>query len=1237
MKYCAKCKTQYGDDLDVCPSDGVLLKESSSPGGPQETMTIAEAGNGVPENTAKIAGELEDLIFKVCSKCHLSYGGEIDVCPEDGTRLNERSMLGRDTLSAGALGVTGSIVELKKYCPKCKGHYPLHQKSCERCGSALVIPTQGAGPLKPAVFDQMGLVIADKYRLIRDIGAGGFGSVYLAKHEALGKQFAVKVLRSHLSGDTSFQDRFHEEALKLSRLEDENIVKVIDFGEWKDFQYMVTEYVEGKDLSKVIYEEKLEPLRAAKLLCQVAGALAEAHSKKIVHLDLKPANILVGQKRGRDTVKVIDFGIAEIFSDSRGRRQETICGTCTYMAPEQWRMENLDPRTDIYSFGIILYECLAARPPFRHQWVTEYEVSHREIPPPPLRKIRPDVPAELEKLVYRCLEKDPAKRVQSAEVLEDSLQRYVRRTENVLGRWLKICGAAAALLALCGAAVWAFLEARRDKESPTWGTWTVTSKGTPLREVSASGAVKRFRTREEKVQVQLEARDDRGVERMVATSGAWEGYKRLAGSPEPIELELAPGNTQLTVQAFDRSGNSTPPLWVTIERLPPIPSHPISAPPAPRTNKSEAVLSIDAAAEAKATVECRNGDQVVSTAEADLKPDEPTSLAARLKPGENTLLVRIRDLLTGEERPAQEFKVWCEPRPLRVEPTVIPLGRKALKLESPGTWLSQGSEVLLDVRVPDAKARLDPGSRFQVQVNGKIPLLSCQWEVKDLDAGKLSLRIDLDEGKNEISIAELKDHYGNASQAMKIEVDCDPNPPTIELEANAVECYAEDLPSVRFRVTDRNPAQAEKGLSLIGASEEQVDPRSYRVRRSDDGPLEIQFLDEAILREDGPHRFRIAARDRIGNETGKEAGRFTVLSDHQAPEITIQGPVSGKAFRKNESIDLSAQVRDAFVEGLQVEAAASVTAPGFKAEKKLAMAPVQGTWKVAIPITRAGLEKPGAFDELRPTFEVTVRATDRAGHASSSTLHLDFAWENGDRLLWKDGSVLVHHDTCRAQIGDVPPFWMARTEVTNRQFARFLEAQGGTYDLGKAFWTSEARRLLKGTAGPRSPDWKDGRCPADKMDLPVRGISFLEMEAYARWAGLEVPRRSQWLVAAYWSYDPPRNRRYPWEGAWPSGGPSPVRAGKTSPISVGEKAGVIVPGSTPFGLEHMLGNVWEMVLDASGKAVRVGGGYDTDEKVFRDEKYASYLRGELGQPISAEEFNDSLGFRCVLGAKGNRP
>jgi len=1178
------------------------------------TLVLEETGAMDPAGgTSGVAAEIADLLFKSCPSCQSSFGGEVEICPHDGTRLSEHSLFHRETLLFGPEGLTAAGLELKKYCPGCKRNFPLHLKVCAECGSTLMIPTLG-GPAAASRSGppQLGPVIADKYRLLEDIGAGGFGSVYLAKHESLGKRYAIKVLRSQLSDRMSFRNRFHEEALKLSRLEDENIVKVIDFGEWQEFQYMVTEYVEGKDLGSIIYQERSPPLRAARILRQVAGALSEAHAKKIVHLDLKPNNILVSQKRGKDLVKVIDFGIAEIYSETRARRQENVAGTCTYMAPEQWRRGSLDPRTDVYSFGVIFYEFLAGRPPFRHPRISDLEKAHCGTAPAPLRKLRPDLPAELERLGHKCLEKDPARRVQSAEELEAALDGYLRRVEN--RPKLRRALAAAAILLVAAGSAWGISEWVKDREPPRLN---IRAEGNGLVEAPARGAGKLYQIREPKAVLVLEASDNREVNQIIVNSPELEwNQKAFNGSSARPEVTLRVGLTHLSAIALDRAGNPSVSIPLTLERL-----------PAPRltveweklrpfSSQPKVELPILDQVGIKATVICRQGAERNFEAEVS----ERGVIAVPLKHGENTVELWTQDLLNGEKTldPKNVRTVrYLEDR-LSLKAGVVP-GEGVVDLAPRGEWLTRNREIGVEVQVDDAAKRLEEGARLIYRRPPRTGTETLLWEKAEVARGRKIISVPLEEGPNELVIEPLSDVYGNRSAQQSLTVRLDRSGPRLEFPDDTIDDFGEALPVVRFRVEDDNPDENAGSYILRSVEDKEevvVDRKAYEVKGTGDGAWEIRFTTRDALSE-GSHSFRIVASDRTGNASGEGSGRFTVLADHGKPRIEVLAPTPGPRLvvKRGQEIRVQARVEDALPDDLSVKATIRVKAPRIDREKTipLSRAAASGIWETAIAVGR-DFEKPDTFDTERPEFRITVSATDRAGREETSTVALEFGWENRDKLLWPDGSVLVYHAAC--SFYNVGPFFMAMTEVTNRQYRAFLKDQGGK--------------------APRSREWSDANRGQNWLDLPVRWVSWREACDYARWAKLQLPGKSQWMAAAYWDYDATRPRPYPWSGNWVEAGPEPVHCGKKlSPVKASADEKPYSAGRTPFGLCHMLGNVWELVRDEeTGNPKRVGGAFYMNAEIFQAQEFkAEYL---LGTSVSPEgEYAD--GFRCCLLPKGEIP
>jgi serine/threonine protein kinase len=209
----------------------------------------------------------------------------------------------------------------------------------------------------------LGKVVDGRYRVLEVIGRGGMGVVYRVEHLRMGKIAAMKVLHRDLAHDPEIVHRFEREAAAISKLHHPHTVQVFDFGTAQGALYLIMEYVRGLDLARIISRDGPMPWpRCAPLLAQICGALQEAHELGIVHRDLKPENVLITRSTGgRDYAKVLDFGLAKL--DQRGvpsheTERSAIVGTPYFMAPEQIRGDEVDARTDIYSFGALMFELL---------------------------------------------------------------------------------------------------------------------------------------------------------------------------------------------------------------------------------------------------------------------------------------------------------------------------------------------------------------------------------------------------------------------------------------------------------------------------------------------------------------------------------------------------------------------------------------------------------------------------------------------------------------------------------------------------------------------------------------------------------------------------------------------------------------------------------------------------------------------------------------------------------------
>jgi serine/threonine protein kinase len=259
------------------------------------------------------------------------------------------------------------------------------------------------------------------YEIIAELGRGGMGVVYKARQKSLNRVVALKMVLAGRGGATELE-RFRAEAEAVGRLQHGNIVAVYEIGEIDDRPYYTLEFCPNGSLAKKLDGKPLAPREAAELVEQVARAMTAVHGAGIVHRDLKPQNILIAVD---GTPKVTDFGIAKTGRDSH-TQTGAILGTPGYMAPEQAAGEtkHVGPAADVYALGAILYECLTGRPPFLAATPVETMRLVLDQDPPPPRMLNRQIDQDLEKIVLKCLEKDPALRYPSAADLAEDLRRY---------------------------------------------------------------------------------------------------------------------------------------------------------------------------------------------------------------------------------------------------------------------------------------------------------------------------------------------------------------------------------------------------------------------------------------------------------------------------------------------------------------------------------------------------------------------------------------------------------------------------------------------------------------------------------------------------------------------------------------------------------------------------------------------------------------------------------------------
>jgi serine/threonine protein kinase len=294
----------------------------------------------------------------------------------------------------------------------------------------------------PAVAKVVSIIVAEPkqleagkcfghYEIIKQLGAGGMGEVYLARDKKLDRQVAVKILNEKFNRDESSLQRFISEAKAASALNHPNILVIHEIGESEDTHYIISEFIQGKTLREMFKEKSLNLSEILDIFIQIANALAAAHAARIVHRDIKPENIMI---RPDGYVKILDFGLAKLVEQknitflgledstigSNQTAEGVIFGTVNYMSPEQAKGERVDERTDIFSFGVVIYEMLAGRTPFAGDSVLKTFANFINAEPSPLSRFAATLPDDLQQIVSKMLRENADERYQTMkDVLTD--------------------------------------------------------------------------------------------------------------------------------------------------------------------------------------------------------------------------------------------------------------------------------------------------------------------------------------------------------------------------------------------------------------------------------------------------------------------------------------------------------------------------------------------------------------------------------------------------------------------------------------------------------------------------------------------------------------------------------------------------------------------------------------------------------------------------------------------------
>jgi serine/threonine protein kinase len=310
-------------------------------------------------------------------------------------------------------------------CPNCGSDVLTGSRFCNSCGHKMGIQVEGRETTKtlyPKTSDlEVGSTFAGRYRIIKELGKGGMGTVYEVQDNNVNEKIALKVFKLDVSVDVTTLDRFRNEIIIASKISHPNVCRMYDFKQDAGFNYITMEYISGEDLKSMINQEgQLSVKKTLDIAEQICEGLSAAHRIGVVHRDLKPQNIMFDR---HGEVRIMDFGLARSIEAKGITDTGMLIGTPEYMSPEQAMSKDVDQRADVYSLGVVLFEMLTGTLPFEGETAASLVLKHKTEPPPNPRVMNRNIPEELNSLILKCLEKSRKARFQDMEEILTELKK----------------------------------------------------------------------------------------------------------------------------------------------------------------------------------------------------------------------------------------------------------------------------------------------------------------------------------------------------------------------------------------------------------------------------------------------------------------------------------------------------------------------------------------------------------------------------------------------------------------------------------------------------------------------------------------------------------------------------------------------------------------------------------------------------------------------------------------------